>query len=138
GQHSFSLHLIPVLSACTATTCRCHLHISVSNFDINAVVYQWIYKHRCKRCMPAGITNKRADTHQAMNATFSLEQAISKLPSKLQGSRFDTCSIAPLPVHLCHLPALFLTVHAIHTGQHLCPILAFRATSSGINLYDCR
>jgi hypothetical protein len=67
-------------------------------------------------------------------AALGLQKSIGKGACKLQGAGLDTRSIAPNPIELCNLPALFLSVHPVHTSQHFGPVLAFSTAGSGIDL----
>jgi hypothetical protein len=43
-----------------------------------------------------------------------------------------------LPIQFGYFPTLFFTIHAVHTGQHFGPVLAFCATGATVNLQHCR
>jgi hypothetical protein len=73
-----------------------------------------------------------------MNTAFGFQKPVGKWSIKFQGGCFDTSAVSPLPVHLCHLPTLFLAIHAVHAGKHLSPILAFGATGPSIYLKNGR
>jgi len=46
----------------------------------------------------------------------------------------NTRAVAILPVELAKAPALFLTVHAVHAGQHFGPVLAFGTAGAAVDL----
>jgi hypothetical protein len=84
--------------------------------------------------MASGIGIKGRYPNQSVYTTFSFEKPIGEWTVKLEGGTLDTGSITVLPIQLSYCPALLLSVHSVHTGKNLSPVLAFRSAGSTVDL----
>jgi len=71
-----------------------------------------------------------------VNTALRFQEAVGEGTVELEGSAFDAGAFSVLEVELGDRPALFFPVHAVHTQEHLGPVLAFCSAGAGVDLHD--
>src|SRR5690554_1512747 len=111
GKNSLSFYLVYVLSPSATTSGEIPRNIGRIYFNLNSIVYKWIYIYTYKTSMAFGVAVKRGDAHQSMHSVFTFEPPEGKFALNFQGDGFYACHISRLKVEFFYFIAVFLRPH---------------------------
>ena len=123
--------LVDVLAACTGGAVHLHLDILGADVHLNGVVQLGHDFQRSKAGLAAGVGIKGRNTHQAVHAVLTLEQAVGVGALHHHGSAFHTGLVAVLVIQHFHGHAVGSGPLVVHAVQHLGPVLCLGAAGTG-------
>ena len=128
--------LVHVLAAGTAGAVGFHLEIVFVDFDFLAVGDLGRNVHGGKRRLPLAVGVEGTDPHQAMDAGFSLQVAVSHRAANGHRGAVDAGFFVVLAVQQFDLVAAILGPLDVHPQQHLGPIVGVGAAVAGVDGED--
>ncbi len=128
--------LVDVLAAGTRGAVDLHLDIFGADIHLDGVVQLRHDFQRSKAGLAAGVGVKGRDAHQTVDAILALEQAVGVGALDHDGSTLQTGLIAVLIVQHFHGHAVGLCPLAVHTIEHLGPVLCLGAAGAGVEGQD--
>ena len=124
------LHMLPARPARPES-----LHLQIPRIYVQSHLFLCFRKnlHQHKRGMPGMVSIKGRKSHQSVNPMLTLEIAVSVVSFNSQDSTFNACFIAMGNIQCLSVVIMPFRPPQIHSEQHTCPILRFRAASTSVN-----
>ena len=131
------LHLVHILTACTAASERIPRDAGLLDVHFDGVVNQWRYEHTGEAGHSLALCIIGTYTYQAVHTVLTLEETIGIFALNLQCASLDACIIAVYQVAHHALITVCLGPAHIHSHEHLCPVLCFGAACTRVYLQYC-
>ena len=134
AQTHTRLHLIDVLSTCTAASKQVPRHLSGVYIHLDGVVYQGRHEDAGKARHPFSLSVVGRNAHQSVHAIFAFKISIG-IFSALDFHRYalDSGLVAFLKVTHRHAMSMSFGPAHIHSHEHLRPILTLCAACARID-----